>query len=238
MTIDDPLKAAKAQIASDERQSSRIGSGLAKVVGALGAPLAGDIAAVLERRKAENRDYFTEILTNELEQLRSRVEEIKEEHRRFLKTDYVELIVDGLGKAENVRSRERIRRLAKILVTAAEIGPSTSPDQIEEFLQIATVTTELDIAVLREIYSVQFKSLSESQVGRIGKDIVNDLWKSSPPIIDGVLDGDIQSCCATLQGFGLVERIDRNDFKLGPDKTPYALLKRGAEFVHFIREFE
>jgi hypothetical protein len=235
MTIDNPIKAAEAMIASDERQTSRVVEVIADTLATLEIPGAGAITAFLEKRRTENRELLIRVLRDELGKLIENFSKLSEEHRRFIQTDFVELVADGLRKAETIRAQERIIRIAKILGSVAETGIAVSLDDAEEFMRIAMVLSDLDVAVLREIHRAQARLLEDNQAGRVNRESANEAWRDSPPQIKGVVDGDIQSCCATLQSFGLVARIDRNESKLGPNEIPYALLRRGAVFIDFIR---
>jgi hypothetical protein len=234
MNIDEPIKAAEALIASDARQRSVVSELIAEIAAALESPFSA-IATFLNKRRAENLDLLVTVLRDNLQRLIERVGQLSEQQQRFLRTDFAELVADGLRKAENIRAKNRIVRIAMILGTVAETGPSMLLDNAEELMRIAVNLSDLDVAVLREIYHAQSEHLKNSQTGRVNRESANEAWRDFPPKIDGVSEGDIQSCCATLLSFGLVARVERNEFKLGPNEIPYALLKRGAVFVEFSR---
>jgi hypothetical protein len=235
MNIDDPMNAANAQIASDERQRSAVTEIIVDAVAAIEIPGAGAVASFLDKRRAENRDLLVRVIRDELHKLTERVGQLSERHKQFIQTDFAELVTDGLRKAENIRAKERIVRIGMILATAAQEGPRASPDETEELMRVAAALSDLDVAVLREIHQAQREYLKNNQAERVDRETANEAWRDSPPQIAGVSDGEIQSCCSKLQSFGLVARIERNDFKLGPNEIPYALLKRGAVFIEFIR---
>jgi hypothetical protein len=235
MNIDDPIKAAEALIASDERQASPVAEAIANFLSSIGAPGADKVAGFLDKRRAENRDLLLAVVRDEIQRVKVRFEDLSEEHLRFIQTDFVELVTDGLRKAENIRATARIIRIGKILGSVAEIGPAVAMDESEELMRIAMDLSDLDVAVLREIHRVQGRYLKDNQSGRVNRESANEAWRDSPPRVNGVSEGDIQGCCAMLQSFGLVARVERNDFKLGPNEIPYALLRRGAVFIEFIR---
>ncbi len=235
MNIDDPLKAAEAQVASDERQISPVTHLVAKLAAAVNIKPAEKISKMLANRRIENLEYLFGVLLEEFKKSNKRPEDVNETHRRFLETEYVELVADGFRKAENIRAKQRIVRIGNILASAAEIGPSASLDGAEELMRVAMNVSDLDVAVLREIHNAQAKYLNNNQQERVNFELANDAWRESPPRISGISDGQIQSCCATLQSFGLLARVERNQYKLGPNEIPFALLKRGAIFIDFIR---
>jgi hypothetical protein len=235
MNIDDPIRAAEAQVAADERQSSAINALMVRLAAAIHIKYADKIAAVLDSRRAENRQYLFDVLLEEFKKSEAKINEIAATHRRFLEGEYLDLVMDGFRKAENIRAKKRIARLGQILASVAEIGPDVPLDGAEELMRIAVNLSDLDVAVLREIHRAQGKFLKDNQAGRVNRESANEAWHNSPPRIDKVSEGDIQSCCATLQSFGLIARVERSEFKLGPNEIPYALLRRGAVFVEFIR---
>ncbi len=141
---------------------------------------------MLTKRRAENLEYLVNVLLEEFKKSNKQLEQLSEEHQRFLQTDYVELVADGLRKAENTRAKERIARIAQILFSVAEIGPAISLDEAEELLRIATNLSDLDVAVLREIHRAQAGFLKENQAGRVNRETANEAWRDSPPKIDGL----------------------------------------------------
>jgi hypothetical protein len=242
MAIDDPLQAAEDLVASDERQRLPITEwaqdlvAVAKCIPGV-REYAGPADLVLRKlnqRNQENRDYLLDVLTDELKRIRGRLEHLSEEHRQFLEHDYMELVLDGLKRSENIRSKERIARIAKILAHAADVGPSNSADCAEEMMRVAMDLTDQDVGVLREIDRAQAKILEWSRQPA-PMDPVNDCWKADPPKVEGMSPAAIVSTCEKLQSFGLVTRVDRNNFKLPLTVTPYGILQKGHDFVEYIR---
>lgn len=246
LAIDDPLEAAEALIASDERQRSPV-AGLArnlldvvKFIPAAQKALEGftkpaeAIVQWLDHHSQENRDYLVNVLKEEIKQTRGWLEQISDEHRQFLEGDYMALVLDGLKKAENLRSKERIARIAKILAYAANVGPANSVDYTEEMMRVAMDLTDQDVGVLREIDRAQ-KEILKWSGGMAPMDPVNDSWKNDPPKVEGMTPSAIVSACEKLQSFGLVMRVDRVNTKLNLSVTPYGILQKGHDFIQYIR---
>lgn len=240
MTIDDPIDAAEAMIASDERQHSAIVQHLAEVVDLLPpvkATLAPMLAAVSKwsnNRRAENLEYLLNVVKEELRKLRDKLQTFTEEQQVFLKKDFLPLVLEGIKRAENLRSRSRIERIGKILGYAAELGHRKSSDHTEEMMRVAMDLADDDVIVLREIYKTQ-ASLLERNQGKVVIDNVNDAWRNNRPQTPDMHEGELQSICAKLQSFGLVIQVERRSIKLGPNEIPYALLQKGYEFVRYIQ---
>src|SRR6266853_6350723 len=128
MSIDDPIDAIIALNASDDRQRAPI-LGLAqdflRIVKAfapqqLKMPLAAVDAAVawLNGQSAEHRDDLVDVVVEELKFRGSQIDSLiarSEEHQRFVAEEMPGLALDALRRAEQTRSRERVRRLGRIL---------------------------------------------------------------------------------------------------------------------------
>ncbi len=235
MAIDDRIDAAKAQIAADERALSPVTEMLAEVMDSI--PLLKEIPILkfVERKKQENQKYLLDVLTSEMKKISADIGELDKEHQRFVKEDFIPLVLDGLKKAESTRARQRIEHIGKILAYALEQGPAKSPDDTEEMMRIAMDLDDNDVRVLREIVRVQAALLQSSQSKIAAMDPANDAWRDNPPRLEGISDGTIQSICAKLQSYGLITAVERNAGKVGPNVIPYGLLHKGVDFVTYIR---
>lgn len=242
MDIDDPIKAAQALIAGDERQQSPVTQRIAEGLAAAGIPGADKITGYLNARRAENRALLFSVLLNEVKRLNLQFEALSSEHRRFLQSEFVELVADGLRKAEDARDRERINRMAKILRTTAKEGPPVAADETEEMLRIARELSDNDISVLKAVCGREptFGGV-RVYVGSI--DVFNKNPLDPPPgpaaampiEVPGLSPQEIQSHCAKLQSFGLV-MINAEETMGGKRGAPYGFdaLPRGHRFIRFI----
>jgi hypothetical protein len=235
MPIDDPLSAAQTQINADERSSSpewivQVAKTVAHLTGS--EAVAAFLESKMVHRKQENTAYLVEVLISEFRALEERVGELKDEaHLSFVKTELPGLLLEAYRRTRETRSRERIRRIGKIVVHAVEVGPSKPGDVAEEMMRIASEVSDEEVAVLREIYDAQVKDLAK--YGRPDINEVNGSWKlliSQHSLFSGT---DIQSICAKLQSFGLVTMVERIPTMLDLYTTPYGLLSRGREFIEY-----
>jgi len=155
------------------------------------------------------------------------------------------LVLDGLQKAEQTRSQQRIRRIASVLAHAYDVGPSKSADLAEEMMQIAMLLSDDDVLVLRSVYEGQIGDYNR-HLGRTGHEQANDFWRLLDPTqrlhgdpevlsLNRLQIGVLQGVCAKLQSLGLLAQVERNNFKLSPGFTPYALLGKGVDFIEYIR---
>ena len=88
MSIDDPIKAAEALIASDERQRSVVTERIADAVATLGLSGADKVAGFLQARRAENRDLLIKVLRDELQRLIHNFDKLSSTHQSFIMSPY------------------------------------------------------------------------------------------------------------------------------------------------------
>ena len=236
MAIDNPIDALAGLNASDERQRSAF-MGIApfflRIVG-LFAPAEAQIpnqiiAGVADWLNRQASDNLAELVNEISSELRLRGQQIQnlitasERHKVFIADELPGLVHDALRRARETRSKERIGRLARIVVRSAEVGPvDGAADYAEEMMRIAVDLTLRDLQVL---IALQQSQGSIDSGGIVQAEPVNDAWRQHPPRIPGMTENEIQSICGKLQSFGLATRIERNSFKLGPAEIPYALLQ-------------
>jgi hypothetical protein len=247
MSIEDPVSALQALDASDERQRSPV-TGLTKdflrVWKLLTPPgIAVSISALewaadwLSKQRAENRNQLVNVMADELKYRGEQIERLittSEEHRQFMEDRMPGLLLDTLQKAENVRAKERITRMARILTRAAEFGPTKGADYFEELERIATNLTEVDVAVLREIVEAFAWMLGEW--GRMRRTVVLQKWPVAKLKALKLTDGDVLSSCYKLESYGLIERMeDRSKNNLSNEPSPFGLLSKGKDFTDYIR---
>ncbi|SRR5258708_6605016 len=250
MPADDPVSALQSLNESDERQRSPVRRlakpfiEIIKLFSPAGITLCG-ISTVLDwldRQAAENLSELVQVLADELKYRGTQIERLmkeREEHRNFVAENLPGLVLDGMRRAEGVRAKDRIKRLARILVHAAEVGPRDSSDYAEEMLRIATELEERDVLVLREIVRVQ-GTMIQKDVGRVkhydAYSVCRQILGSLKEV--GFLQGQVDSICAKLESFGLVSRTERSVNAIADDPTPYALLQKGLDFVDYIKSAE
>jgi hypothetical protein len=252
MPADDPISALQALNESDARQRSPVRSfakRFLEIIKLFSPPgteftLDGISAALdwLDRQSTENLSDLVRVLADELKYRGAQIERLmhtSEAHRKFVAEDLRGLVLDGMRRSEGVRDRNRIKRLGRILVHAAEVGRRDLADYAEEMLRIATDLDERDVLVLREIVRVQGARI-QKDTGRVkhydAYSVVREIMGSLKRA--GFLQGEVDSISAKLESFGLVSRTERNVNLLGDDPIPYALLQKGLDFIDYIKSAE
>jgi len=235
---DDKLAQAKAQVESDERQRGVGGEFAAEllrlcnsvpVLKDLVGPVADPLRAILEtlqRWRLENVRYLVDAITERVQELGIEVRSISENHKKFIETDWVKLVLDGVGKAQQARAKGRVRTLGLVLAHAYREGEKKSADLTEELMRMATGLDGDDIRVLAWLCE-GMKDKYNPTTGEVDFESANAFWgdfehkqgrfggqRGTP---QGMNVGAV-TCCAKLQSFGLVLQVRQN-----PGKT-FALL--------------
>jgi hypothetical protein len=262
MSVDDPIEAAEAVVANERRTDSalaRFAGNLSEIadvlpvesIAALG-PMAGAAFAGLKafggyvrRLEGERRQYLVDVLKEELLRVRAKVEHLDDAFQAFVEQDFLPLVLDGLQMAEQTRSKEKIRRLAKVLAHAVEFGPQAKADQTEEMMRVAAALSDEEVQLLGAIYSGQIQHYQVNG-GRVDPESANNFWanvdaagypqpNAANPVTHWSNAGRVQSICAKLQSFGLITQVSPNRMKVSPGGIPYALLQNGKDFIEYIR---
>ena len=125
--------------------------------------------------------------------------------------------------------------LGRIVARGLTEEYANNPDYTEEVMQIAIALFPEDVLVLKQIVEAQIDFLKQNNWNPM-MDPVNDSWAKNKPTLPTMkFKGDLYSVCAKLERFGLITRVERNNSKLAPNETPYAALRRGADFLNYIR---
>jgi hypothetical protein len=241
MAIDDPINAAESLVSSDERQQSPITALLARALSALPMSiipqadaalstlptLAAVVASHLESRKIANWEFLLTVVKAELHRLGERVDQLADAHRRFLTTDFVDLLEDGFRKAANIRARDRIERLGHILGTAAKLGPSAPPDETEEMMRIILDLEDNDVRVLWHLAEV-------SPPSGFTREQLPDPEKLLRAITTGgdILDERALSACLKLQSYGLI--VQGSESSAALSRPRFRMLRKGIRLIQFL----
>ena len=240
MNIDDPIRAARAQVAADEYPVPiELGGRIANLIcraGPAGQLIGVALNAALAKKKEENQDYFIEVLLEEVPRLNHQLDHISEEHKRFVTEELPGVILEGVRRARETRASGRIRRMALIVANSAAFGPNQPADKADEMLRIAGDLSDTDVWVLSELHRVQAPILKQYSY-LPERDPVNDTWKvlqSENSFFNGA---EIHGICSKLQSYGLVARADRKPRVVDLVSAPCGILPNGVAFVDYIREY-
>jgi len=209
-----------------------------KVLGIVLSPAAlfsKALESLVNKKKAENRDFLFQTVLDELEKLLDREPKFSDEHKQWVRDEFPGLLVEGLRRAEETRSRERIARLAKVIRNAVDFGPKQPADIAAEMMRVAMDVSEEDILALTRIYSVQGSSMKgASRLPDIN--LANSSWADLERQFSSFRTGDGYSTCLKLQGLGLIMAVDRIATTLGLQSVPFALLPKADQFLDYIQD--
>ena len=257
MPSDDPISQVKFLIESDERQrsaGSKVVQGILKLclvvpflreeLSAVERPL-DMIADMIQGWREENALYLLDVLVDEVQSLNLKIENISKARQTFIQNDWLKLVIEGAARAQQTRAKERVAMLAKVLAYAFNEGERRSPNTTEEMMRVALSVDREDILVLSWLCD----GVKEDYIpasGQVNHEAVNSFWgqvdeqgrtrsSGEPAAPAGLSPGDLMSACAKLQAFGLVVQVRPNQFKVSPGTLPYGPLKKGYEFLDYLR---
>jgi len=232
--------------ASDERQHSpmlRMAPQFLEIVKLFSPPGAefpiGAIKAALDwlsRHEEENRRALVDAIAEEVkrhgDELR-RLLATSEEHRRFMAEEMPGLVLDALRRAEQIRAKDRIRHLGRILLHAAKCGPHDGADRAEEMMRIAIEMTDDDVLVLKQVRD-DFERYLHLPADALHTLIVPDVQGVQPESVLGI--------CGKLQSLGLIATAQQHAVALRQGSYPsgggFVPLDRGRSFLEFIADVD
>lgn len=253
MAIDEPLDAVEAAIAAEERASSplaRYFGPVSEIIGLIPginlaiAVVAKAAAMFTEQQSRDRFEALLSVLVHDLKRVNVKLANLEHDRESF-QQEFPNLVLDGLRKAEQTRSMARVERLGHILGHAYEEGPRKPLDLAEELMRVAMSLDEQDLGVLSWLCG-GLRQYYSAATGQVDHEHTNSFWGQvdqqgrthnggNPIIPEDMTKGDVMSCCAKLQGFGLVIQVRQNAGKVAPSTLPYAPLKRGYDFLDYIQ---
>jgi hypothetical protein len=235
MPIDDPLDALDAQIENEERPRNQIEKYVREVAGLLPGWFGKALGWTVQRDRSAKQRLMIDTIKEEVRRHEDQIKELgsrSEAAREFMQAEWIPLVVDGIKKAEQTRSEERVRTMGLILSNVLLAEPPHG-DYVEEMMRVATILDNADAEVLRQIVAKQGPLLPAS--GALDENGANEAWHESPPKIAGLSDAMITSICAKLESLGLVRAVRPREmwYSLKTVGTPFTLLKKGWDFAVF-----
>ena len=243
MPIDDnPIDALKHRFEMEDLSTSPITGRVLQIASSL--PLISPLDKVIEWLKthlsadaAERDRLMLETVAAEVvrhgEELEQTKKILTDQASRMSEEVLGPLLVDAARKAENTRSKERVRRIGLVLANAMiETGPADA-DEIEELMRVATELSDRDVELLRELVRIE-GAVVQAQ-GRIPRYDAHMLWEQGwwgtrvLPELDSVF--------SKLESYGLVSRIapPNNQNIMADFQNRYVLLAKGERFVALIK---
>ena len=243
MPIDDnPIDALKHQYEMEDLAKSPVTGRVLQIASSL--PLPPPLKQAIEWLKKRIATDATERDRLILETMAAEIVKHGEELERTQKvlTDQASrmseevlgpLLVDAVRKAENTRSKERVRRIGLILANAIIETKQTDADEIEEMMRVAMELSDRDILHLRELVRIHGNLLAGKEY--IPRYDAHDAWTKG--FWGDRISAEADSVFSKLESYGLVSRIPPpNNYNIMAEiQNRYKLLPKGARFVELLK---
>lgn len=236
MAIDDPLDALQKQFEDEERSTDPVLKRLLDLLSSLPLPWAADktVRRVLGRLSADRVERIELTLSVVRDELKRHEDKLKtmSEGPRF--DEWSALFLDGLKRAEQTRSKERVERIGRILANALVRTPAPKGDDVEEMMRVAVNLSDREVQMLNELVRVQGAMVNNA--GHIDRYQAWDSWTRGS--WGEKVDGEIDAVFSKLESFGLVTRLaPPNNLNIMADfQNRYALLGKGRDFIKFVQQ--
>ena len=137
-----------------------------------------------------------------------------------------------MARAAEAKSRDRVKRVARILANAFRSGPRQSYEIERELIDTAVQISEPDAFILGVMMQHQ-SAIVKSTAGIADINAVNETWKRMLEQNEEFKRPHIHVSCARLQAHGLVVRMERNSMSLDLATNPYSLTTFGVQFCEW-----
>ncbi|MGB8062991.1 MAG: hypothetical protein WCF26_13930 [Candidatus Sulfotelmatobacter sp.] len=234
----ESYRAAEKQIASEER--ARLFPGLeivielaSKGVEILGLELPKFLALsseAIRKNSTDNLSYLLECLVQDVERMDVRLETF-ESASETEKEALNELISEAAVRAAEAKSRDRVRRVARILANSFRSGPKKSYEQEREMIDTAVQVADPDASILGVMMKYQGPVVKGRGVADINE--TNETWRRMIESDKRFSGPRIHVSCARLQAQGLIIRMDRNPSGLDLATNAYSLTQFGVQFCEW-----
>jgi hypothetical protein len=227
----------KQQFELEDISKSKVSEKLLSVASALPLPYPFDKLAekLKERLASDSAERITLMLGACIEETNRQAQRIENIQKQVQIQPEVltELVMDAARKAENTRSKERVKRIGWILANAAFETKPTDADEIEEMMRVAMELSDRDIELLRELVRIEGEAVRTK--GRLERYDAYTRWEQGQ--WGTRLDPELDSVFSKLESYGLVSRLaPPNNLNLMADfQNRYVLLGKGARFAQLIQ---
>jgi hypothetical protein len=143
-----------------------------------------------------------------------------------------ELIAEAVVRASEAKSSERVKRIARLLVTIVLSDEQIAVEEARVMLEMAGELFDLDAFVLGRMAEVQGPGV----VARKGHPELNDVretWQRLRELHSAFREGSINPACARLQAYGLVMKIEPPTGAFDLQTYPYSITEFGVRFYNW-----
>jgi hypothetical protein len=185
----------------------------------------------IQRNSRENLAYLFESLVEDVKRIglkQENFESASKDQREALN----ELVSEAVIRAAEAKSKERVRRIARVLANAFRSGPKQSYETERELIDVASQLADSDAAILGVMMKHQGLTV-KSGPGVADVNLANETWKSMRLQNKEFTSPHIHVSCARLQAHGLIIRMDRNTSALDLATNAYSITTFGVQFCEW-----
>jgi len=234
----ESYRAAEKQIASEERARLFPGLEIVKDLASKGAEIVGLelpkflalSSEAVRKNSTDNLFYLLESLVQDAERIDLRLETFESASTREREA-LNELISEAAVRAAEAKSKDRVRRIARILANSFRSGPKRSYEQERELIDTAVQVADVDASVLGVMMRYQGPAVKHSGVADVNE--TNETWRKMVQEDKSFSSPRIHVSCARLQAQGLIIRMDRNPSGLDLVTNAYSLTEFGVQFCEW-----
>lgn len=234
----EAYRAAKLQLDAESRArffpGIEIAVGIAqKAAGLTGIELPRFVELSLEAVRSisgENLLYLFESLVEDVRRIGLK-QEAFEAAATGEQTALNELISEAVVRAAEAKSKERVRRIARLLANAFRSGPKQGYEEERELIDAAVQLAEADAEILGTMMKHQGPTVKNGGVADIN--LANETWKKMREGNEAFRRPHIHVSCARLQAQGMIIRMDRNTSALDLATNAYAITVFGVRFCEW-----
>ncbi len=234
----ESYRAGETQLAAEKRAEqfpgleivTRLVSKGVKFVG-LELPQFLDLSAeAMQKNSTDNLRYLHECLVQDVERIDLKLEAFTSVGKAESQA-LNELVSEAVARAAEAKSKDRVRRVARILANAFRSGPKQSYEQEREMIDTAVQVADPDASVLGVMMKYQGPVVKSRGVADINE--TNETWRRMIESDKRFSGPRIHVSCARLQSQGLIIRMDRNPSGLDLATNAYSLTQFGVEFCEW-----
>jgi hypothetical protein len=176
-----------------------------------------------------------EFITDLYEEFRNQgvTKEILEQRLSRAKEDVHELVAESIVRAAEAKSREAVRRIAKLLTKVLMTTEEIEIEETRAMLSIAASLLELDAVALGRMFEQQ----SPAVTGRKGAVEINDVRDSWTKLREKwpsiFMSPMINAAGSRLQAHGLVMRVEVGPQAFGLDTYVFSITAFGIQFCRW-----
>jgi hypothetical protein len=187
------------------------------------------LAAILGTRRQQ------EFVTDLYDEFRSQgvTQEVLEQRLSRAKAVVHELVAESIVRAAEAKSREAVRRIAKLLTKVLMTDEEVQIEEARAMLSIAASLLELDAVALGRMFEQQ----SPAVTMRKGAIDINDARESWTKLRDKwpsiFMSPTINAAGSRLQAYGLVMRVEVGPQAFGLDTYVFSITAFGIQFCRW-----